>query len=48
MPDLTIPYLKHFFVLLGNVRLYRTATQLANRGPNPDLSSIETGPQAPE
>ena len=27
--------------------LYSRATQLADRGPNPDLSSVETGPQAP-
>ena len=27
--------------------LYNRATQMADRGPYPDLSSVETGPQAP-
>ena len=27
--------------------VYSRATQLADRGPNPDFSSIDTGPQAP-
>ena len=37
-----------YIIYNGLKKVYRRATLLADRGPNPDLWSIDTGSQAPE